>query len=209
MIQPTHFGEDPRAREAIERFTQRVLGSSAPGTTYDDARAVAVTVAKRADQKFGRVDLDKNRKLSKHQAHVLIRESLTRVLLGCPRVQASVSSIQATMMRLNPRTMTDPKVVRPIAEGMVVSRLLETEPMQHLVTALFETLYGLKVKPEDGKQALAEVLNPEHVDEAAKGAFVDTSHPTPHYLPETLTFYPAKGAVLGAALDGLPSQDRG
>ena len=191
VVAITGTTEDARARPAIERFTQRVLSSAVHGTSYEAARQFAVGVAKRTEAKHGRVDLHANRRLSRHEARTHLRESLGRVLATDPRVQASVGRIARVLVELNPG-VTDPALVRPVAEGLVLRRLLDTPHMAEVLDEALARVLAMRVRPEEGRAACEAAVDPSAVARAANGAIAMVDAPTEPYEPATITIYPAR-----------------
>lgn len=159
-------GEDARARDAIERMTDRIMASPAPGTTRESARQFVVGVAKRNDYVRPRNVLDSGR-LTKSQARHLVADRLEVATLKQPRVQAAIGRMVRRVRSAYPHL--DPQT----AHAYTVRRFLDVFMAHPRMVALAEDLYvrlvALKVARQDAQRAVSDLLNPDHVSDAVDG----------------------------------------
>lgn len=156
-------GEDVRARAAIERMTDRIMTSPAPGTTRESARQFVVGVAKRNDYVRPRNTLDSGR-LTKSQARHLVSDRLEVATLKQPRVQAAIGRLVRKVRE------AFPMLTASQAYAYTVRRFLDTFMAHPRMVTLAEDLYvrlvSLKVARTDAQAAVTDLLNPDHVSEA-------------------------------------------
>ena len=161
--------EDARARAAIERMTDRIMASPAPGTTRDSARTFVVGVAKRNDYLRPGNTLDDGR-LTKSQARALVADQLELATLKQPRVQAAIKRFTARVAKAYPDL--DAATRNQYATRRFLDAFMAHPRMLDLGVALYVDLCKMRVARRDARAALDQLLTgtvPDAVNAAEAG----------------------------------------
>lgn len=156
--------EDPRARGAIERFTDRLMESPAPGLTRAAAREFAVTVAKRNDDLRPRHKLGTDGRVAKSEARRIVRDQMELAALRSPRVQASIARVTARVRECYPELPRDQ--ARAYATARLLEALFDAPPMMDLFLRLYEGVMRARPLKSDAVGTVADALDPSALDAA-------------------------------------------
>jgi hypothetical protein len=160
--------EDARARDAIERMTDRIMVSPAPGVTRDDARAFVREIALRNDEVRPLNALGNGGRLTRSQAKALVIDQLEIATLKQPRVQAAIGRFSRLVHAAYPGM--DAAQLYAYSSRRFLDAFMAHPRMAELAASLYVALVRLKVKRADGVRAFREILNPEHLANAVEGA---------------------------------------
>ena len=189
----TTAAEDVRARGAIERMTDRIMQSPTPGTTRASARSFVVELALRADVDRPLHTLEPT-SIPASEARAMAVTAVERALVMHPRVQRSIHRFTRRVAEAYPNM--GKAVVAQYAATRFLDALMATPPLLELVVGLYASLMRLKVSRADAPAAVAELLNPEHLD-AAVSRGSETSSPTITVdVPVAFDIHPAKELAL-------------
>jgi hypothetical protein len=181
--------EDPRARAAIERYTNRLMENPTPGTTRESARSFVVGLALRADIDRPRNTLEP-KSIPASEARQLVVTALEVALVRHAMVQARIQRFARKVAKIYPDM--DAATVQQFASARFIDALMTTPPMVEMAAGLLTALLRLKVSRADAPRAVADLLHPEHLD-AAVSRGTETSAPTVTVdVPVAFEMHPVK-----------------
>lgn len=181
--------EDPRARAAIDRYTNRLMENPTPGTTREMARSFVTRLALRAD-----IDRPRNtlapRSIPQSEARQIVVTALESALVQHAMVQARIKRFARKVAQIYPDM--DAATVQQFAAARFIDALMTTPPMVEMAAGLLTALLRLKVSRADAPRAVADLLHPEHLD-AAVSRGTETSAPTVTVdVPVAFEMHPVK-----------------